>query len=143
MNCASHGCPSAWESDLDFVFPPAMQGFRRQVLPVSTGGDVCRVLKRWSDGWMRPPVRAPYKRAVVNVLLPQFSEFISQTLLEEGELCLRILAKLDALVHCTDDVCVAQELVRHKLPRTQRFWPSSGRRQFSTQAVLHPGRSRC
>ena len=41
-------------SDLDFVFPPAMKGFRRQMLAVSTGGDVCRVLKRSSDGWMRP-----------------------------------------------------------------------------------------
>ena len=36
-----------------------MQGFRRQVLPVATGGDVCGVLKRSSDGWMRPPVRGP------------------------------------------------------------------------------------
>ena len=41
----------------------------------------------------------------------------SQTLPKEGELCLLILAKLDALVHCTDDVCPAQELVRDELPR--------------------------
>ena len=46
------------------------------MLPVSTGGDVCRVLKRPSDGWMRPPVRGPHERAVVNILLPQFSDFI-------------------------------------------------------------------
>ena len=29
-----------------------------------------------SDGWMRPPVRGPHLRAVVNVLLPQSSDFI-------------------------------------------------------------------
>ena len=38
------------ESDLNFVFPSAMQGFHGQVLPVATGGDVCRVLNRSSDG---------------------------------------------------------------------------------------------
>ena len=54
-----------------------MKGFRRQMLPVSAGGDVCRVLKRSTDGWMRPPVRGPHQRAVVNILLPQFSDFIS------------------------------------------------------------------
>ena len=40
-----------------------------------------------------------------------------QTLPEEGELCLRVLAELDAFVHCADDNCLAQELVRDKLPR--------------------------
>ena len=69
--------PSAQESDLDFVFPPAMKGFRRQRLPVPAGGNVCSVLKRSSDGWMRRPVRGPNRRAVVKILLPQFSEFIS------------------------------------------------------------------
>ena len=47
------------------------------MLPVSAGGDVCRVLKHWSGGWMRPPVRSPHKRAAVNILLPRFSHFIS------------------------------------------------------------------
>ena len=74
-NCASHGCPSAWNSDLNFVFQFVMQEFRRPVLPVATGGDVSGVLKRSSDGWMRPPVRGPNQRALVNILLPQFSEF--------------------------------------------------------------------
>ena len=46
------------------------------MLPVSTGGDVCCVLKRSSDGWMRLPVRSTHQRAVVNILLPQFSDFI-------------------------------------------------------------------
>ena len=41
----------------------------------------------------------------------------SQTLSKEGELSLRILAKLDALVHCTGDFCPAQELVCDKLSR--------------------------
>ena len=58
-------------------FPPAMKGFRRQMLPVPTGGNVCCVLKRSSDGLMRPAVRGPHKRAEVNTLLPQFSDFIS------------------------------------------------------------------
>ena len=55
--------PPAQESDLDFVFSPAMKGFRRQMLPVSAGGDVCRVLKRSRDGWMRPPVGRPHQLA--------------------------------------------------------------------------------
>ena len=74
-NCASHGCRPAQESDLDFVFRPAMKGFRRQV-PVSTGGDVCRVLTRSSDGRVRPPVPGPHKRATVNTLMPQFSDCV-------------------------------------------------------------------
>ena len=45
--------------------------------PFRLGGDVCRVLKHWSDGWMRPPVRSPHKRAAVNILLPRFSHFSS------------------------------------------------------------------
>ena len=62
---------------LDFVLPSVMQGFRRQVPPVLAGGDVCGVLRRSSDGWMRPPVRGPNEWAVVNNLLPQLAEFIS------------------------------------------------------------------
>ena len=41
---------------------------------------------------------------------------VSQTL-SEGELCLRILAELNALVHCADNIFLAEELVRDKLPR--------------------------
>ena len=40
-----------------------------------------------------------------------------QTLSEEGELHLRVVAELNALVRCADDICLAQELVRDKLPR--------------------------
>ena len=58
----THGCPPAQESDLDFVFPPARKGFRRQMLPVSGGRDVCRVQKRSSDGRLRSPVRSPHQR---------------------------------------------------------------------------------
>ena len=54
----------------------------------------------------------------------------SQTCPKEGELCLRVLAKLDALAHCTDGL--AQNLVCDELPRPnrdseriQRFWASS------------------
>ena len=35
----------------------------------------------------------------------------------EGELCLRVPAKLDAFVHGSDDIHLAQELVRDELPR--------------------------
>ena len=74
-NCESHSCPPLQESDLGSR--ASMKGLRRLMLPVATGGDVCCVLKRSSDGWMQPPVRSPHKRAVVNILLPQFSDFIS------------------------------------------------------------------
>ena len=47
------------------------------MLPVATGGDVCCVLKRSSYGRVRSPVRGPHLRAVVNIITPQFSEFIS------------------------------------------------------------------
>ena len=41
----------------------------------------------------------------------------TQTLSEEGKFRLRILAELDAFVHCSEDVCFAQELVRDVLWR--------------------------
>ena len=41
----------------------------------------------------------------------------SQTFSKEGELCLRVLAELDAFVHCSDDIR-PQELVHDELPRT-------------------------
>ena len=37
--------------------------------------------------------------------------------LSEGELCLWIMAELNALVHRADDICPAQELVRDELSR--------------------------
>ena len=73
---ASHGRPPTQESNMDFVFPPAMKRFRRQMLPVPAGGNVCCVLKRSSGNWARSPVSSPHKRAVMNTLLPQFSDFI-------------------------------------------------------------------
>ena len=42
----------------------------------------------------------------------------SQTLSEQGELRLRVLAELDALVHRLYDICLAPELVRDELPRS-------------------------
>ena len=36
----------------------------------------------------------------------------SQTLSGDGKFRLRVLAQLDAFVHCSNDVCFAQELVR-------------------------------
>ena len=43
----------------------------------------------------------------------------SQTFSKDGEFCLRVLAKLDALVHCSDDIRLAQELVRGELTAQQ------------------------
>ena len=40
----------------------------------------------------------------------------SHTLSEEGQFRLRVLAELDALMHCSDDIHLAQELVRDELP---------------------------
>ena len=42
----------------------------------------------------------------------------SQTLTEEGEPRLRFLAELDAFVYCSDDISLAQELVRDELSRS-------------------------
>ena len=36
---------------------------------------------------------------------PQVDTANSQTSSKEGELCLRILAELDAFAHCSDDIC--------------------------------------
>ena len=44
----------------------------------------------------------------------------AQTFSKQGELRLRVLAELDALVHCADDDCLAQDLVRDELPRSNR-----------------------
>ena len=56
---------------------------------------------------------------------------------KEGELCLRILAKLDALVRCADDICLAQELLRDELPR-----PDSAVRQCFLLCTSIPRRWR-
>ena len=37
---------------------------------------MCRALNP-SHGWVRPPVRGPNKRAIVDTLLPQFHNFVS------------------------------------------------------------------
>ena len=42
----------------------------------------------------------------------------SRTLSEDGKFRLQVLAKLNAFVHCSNDVCLAQELVRDVLMRS-------------------------
>ena len=44
----------------------------------------------------------------------------SQTFSKQGELCLWVLAELDAFVHCSDNICLAQELIRDELPRPKQ-----------------------
>ena len=48
------------------------------MVPVSTGRDVCCVLKRPSDSRARSSVRGTHKKTVLNALLPQFSDFKSE-----------------------------------------------------------------
>ena len=43
--CACRGCFPTQESDLDFGFPLAMKGFRRQMLPVPAGGNVSEAVE--------------------------------------------------------------------------------------------------
>ena len=77
QNCSCHSCSLSQESDLDIMFPPAMKGFRRHLLPIPTRGNVCCVLKRSSDGRVRSSLHCPNKKATVNALLPQFPDFAS------------------------------------------------------------------
>ena len=44
--------------------------------PVPAGGDVCCVLKRSSDRWVRSSVRRPHNKTVLNTMLPQFPDFV-------------------------------------------------------------------
>ena len=69
--------PFGGERRFGFRLSNVLQGFRRQVLPVATGGDLCGVLKRSGDGWMRLPVCGPNQRAVVNILSAQILELIA------------------------------------------------------------------
>ena len=67
------------------------------------------------------PFERPLSDLVVDLCSPLFLEDCvavnpqdvvdtadSQTLPKEGELCLRIVAELNVLVHCTDDVCLVR-----------------------------------
>ena len=77
----------------------------------------------------------------------------SQTFSKECELCLWVLAELDAFVRCADDICLAQELIRDGLLRPNsdsecdatvsdcRVF-GQARRRLSTRVALHPNRSR-
>ena len=68
--------PSGAGERLGFRVSACDEGISQTDLPVSAGGDVCRVLKRPSDRRVRSSVRRPHKRTVLNTLLPQFSDFI-------------------------------------------------------------------
>ena len=65
------------KSHLDFVFPSALKHFRRHLLPVAAGCNVCCILQCSSDGGVWSPVRRPDKRAIVNTLVSQFQDFVS------------------------------------------------------------------
>ena len=63
---------------------------------------------------------------------PQDVVDTANTLSEQSKFPLWVLAELDALMHRSGDVCLAQELVSDGLPRfhsesvmLRRFWPSS------------------
>ena len=60
----------------EFSVSTCAKGFRRQMLPVPAGRNACCALKRSSDSWVRSPVSRPHNEAVMNTLLPEFSDFI-------------------------------------------------------------------
>ena len=95
--------------------------------PAGAEGRLCRdVLCETRE----EPFERPLPDLVVDVCSPLFLQCVavnpedvvatadSQTISEEGELRLRVLAELEAFVHRSNDVCLAQELVRDDLPRS-------------------------
>ena len=76
QNCLCHGCFPTKESDLDFVLLSALERFRRHLLAVPTGSDVCCVL-RCPGGWVWSPVRRPDQKATVSALVTKFRDFVS------------------------------------------------------------------
>ena len=52
-----HGCSSSEKSNLNFMFPSALKRFRRHLLAVPAGCDVCCILQCSNDGWgvVAPP----------------------------------------------------------------------------------------
>ena len=77
QNCPRHGCPSTEEGFLDFVFPSALKRFRRHLLTVPAGCDVCCILQCSSDGRLRSPIRRPDKGSIVSALVAQVWDFSS------------------------------------------------------------------
>ena len=55
QNCPCQGCSPAKKSNLNFMFPSALRRFRRHLLAVPAGCDVCCMLQCASDGrvWTR------------------------------------------------------------------------------------------
>ena len=111
---------------------------------VSRGCDVSRSLE--PDSWLartegclrhavlretgEEPFEGPLPILIVNrsctLFLQDFATMDPQdvvdttdrrTLSEEGKFRLGVLAELNVLVRCADDICLAQELVRDELPR--------------------------
>ena len=69
---------------------------------------------------LRETREEPFERPLPDLIVNPQDVVVTadaQTFPKEGELCLRILAKLDERVHCADDICLAQELVRDELRR--------------------------
>ena len=87
QNCPCHGCSPAKESDLDFVFPSVLKRFRRHLLTVTAGCDVCCTLQCSSNGRVWSPFCCPDKGTIVNALvaqiwdvMPVVGQFCDQTL---------------------------------------------------------------
>ena len=88
----------------------------------------CVVLSSVRPG--KSPIERPLPNLVVELCSPLFLQdcvavnsqdvvhaATSQTLSEEGEFRLRVLAELDAFEHCSHDICLAQEQVRDEPTR--------------------------
>ena len=80
QNCPCHGCSPAKKSNLNFMLLSASERFRRHLLAVPAGCNVCSVLRCSCDDRVWSPVRWPNERATVNALVTQFRDFVSVVL---------------------------------------------------------------
>ena len=75
QNCPCHGCFPAKKSNLNLMFPSALKRFRRHLLAVPAGCDVCCTLQ-CASGRVWGPIRRPDNRSTVNALVAQVWDFI-------------------------------------------------------------------
>ena len=58
------------------MFPSVLKRFRRHLLAVAAGCDVCCILQCASDGRVRSPICCPDKGTIVNALVAQVWDFL-------------------------------------------------------------------
>ena len=62
--CPCRGCSPPKKSNLNFMFPSALKRFRRHLLAILAGCDVCCILQCSSDGRVWSPICRPDKETV-------------------------------------------------------------------------------